>query len=75
MPGYNSVFLEQVLLLGRKTVQISGQLSDVMNIARETYVIICTTMYREVCEQLMICTPHIMVRAASLVLMREFIRS
>ena len=49
MPGYNSVFLEQWLLLDRKNIQTTSGNKDPSQIAKDTHVLMCTTMFREVC--------------------------
>ncbi|ELU12554.1 hypothetical protein CAPTEDRAFT_201600, partial [Capitella teleta] len=46
-PGYNSLFLEQWLLLNRKTVQSIQHLETQIQETLRSRVFICTTMYRE----------------------------
>lgn len=53
-PGYNSLFLEQWMLLNRKNVQTFHFQEEQVQQALKSRVFICTTMYREV----LLPTPH-----------------
>ena len=48
LPGYVGAFLEQHLLLSRKTKQTDATQKDRLEKAQSSRVFICTTMYREV---------------------------
>lgn len=52
LPGYNAIFLEQCFLLDRKNIQTNGCQQSSVEKARNSHVIICTTMYREAAHEM-----------------------